>query len=199
MKRYILSAAIIISVIACNNSEESGYLPGTTANTSTNPSTTPGNNSLQPNVSIQPQPATTLPAANPQVNPEQLVTTATQTPAQQTGKGLNPEHGKPGHRCDIPVGAPLNSAPQQKTSTTTAQVVQPTTTTNNIQYPTLNTNTTTTTAPGMNPPHGQPGHRCDIPVGAPLNAKPAAQTQIADANKTVQLQPSEVKKDSTNQ
>ncbi len=25
-----------------------------------------------------------------------------------------------------------------------------------------------TTAPGMNPPHGQPGHRCDIAVGAPL-------------------------------
>ena len=26
------------------------------------------------------------------------------------------------------------------------------------------------TAPGMNPPHGQPNHRCDIPVGAPLNS-----------------------------
>lgn len=25
-----------------------------------------------------------------------------------------------------------------------------------------------TTAPGMNPPHGQPGHRCEIPVGSPL-------------------------------
>ncbi len=24
------------------------------------------------------------------------------------------------------------------------------------------------TAPGMNPPHGQPGHRCEIAVGAPL-------------------------------
>jgi hypothetical protein len=29
------------------------------------------------------------------------------------------------------------------------------------------------TQPGMNPPHGQPGHRCDITVGAPLNSKPA--------------------------
>jgi len=28
------------------------------------------------------------------------------------------------------------------------------------------------TAKGMNPPHGQPGHRCDIAVGAPLNAPP---------------------------
>ena len=26
----------------------------------------------------------------------------------------------------------------------------------------------TQTAPGMNPPHGQEGHRCDIAVGAPL-------------------------------
>lgn len=24
-------------------------------------------------------------------------------------------------------------------------------------------------APGMNPPHGQPGHRCDIPVNTPLS------------------------------
>jgi hypothetical protein len=28
----------------------------------------------------------------------------------------------------------------------------------------------------MNPQHGQPGHRCDIAVGAPLNSKPAAAT-----------------------
>ncbi len=28
------------------------------------------------------------------------------------------------------------------------------------------------TAPGMNPPHGQPGHRCEIAVGAPLSSAP---------------------------
>ena len=28
------------------------------------------------------------------------------------------------------------------------------------------------TKPGMNPPHGQPGHRCDIAVGAPLSSPP---------------------------
>ncbi|MCF8714506.1 hypothetical protein JM658_06640 [Joostella atrarenae] len=34
-----------------------------------------------------------------------------------------------------------------------------------------NTNTPqNTTASGMNPAHGQPGHRCDIAVGAPLTA-----------------------------
>jgi len=54
------------------------------------------------------------------------------------------------------VGAPLNSAtvtaPQQ-----TQQVVK------NEVSP------TTKTAPGMNPQHGKPGHRCDIAVGAPLS------------------------------
>ena len=30
---------------------------------------------------------------------------------------------------------------------------------------------------GLNPPHGQPGHRCEIPVGAPLDSKPAQKTQ----------------------
>jgi len=29
----------------------------------------------------------------------------------------------------------------------------------------------------MNPPHGQPGHRCEIAVGAPLNSQPATVTQ----------------------
>jgi hypothetical protein len=38
--------------------------------------------------------------------------------------------------------------------------------------------TTTATAPGMNPAHGQPGHRCDIPVGQPLNSKPAATVPV---------------------
>jgi hypothetical protein len=28
------------------------------------------------------------------------------------------------------------------------------------------------TVAGMNPPHGQPGHRCDIAVGAPLSSPP---------------------------
>lgn len=53
---------------------------------------------------------------------------------------LNPEHGQLGHRCDIPVGAPLVA----KEKPVDTQIRQ------------------------LNPEHGQPGHRCDIPVGAPL-------------------------------
>lgn len=40
------------------------------------------------------------------------------------------------------------------------------------------------TAPGMNPPHGQPGHRCDIAVGAPLSSKPAAPTSAVQTKPT---------------
>jgi hypothetical protein len=50
---------------------------------------------------------------------------------------------------------------------------------------------TTTAAPAptagaVNPPHGQPGHNCDIAVGAPLTASPAA-NQPANAAPANQL------------
>lgn len=32
------------------------------------------------------------------------------------------------------------------------------------------------TQPGMNPPHGQPGHDCAVAVGAPLNSKKSTPT-----------------------
>lgn len=82
----------------------------------------------------------------------------------KTAKGMNPPHGQAGHRCDIAVGAPLNSKPNKNTTTVTN-------TTTNTNTPALvSTNTATTlVAPGMNPPHGQPGHVCGIAVGSPLN------------------------------
>lgn len=91
----------------------------------------------------------------------------------QTAPGMNPPHGQPGHRCDIAVGAPLNSKPAQKSQ---PQTVTPTVTPKPVEQPVMNVNSKsgsttivgTTTPPGMNPPHGQPGHRCDIAVGAPL-------------------------------
>lgn len=85
-----------------------------------------------------------------------------------TAPGMNPPHGQPGHRCDIAVGAPLSSAPAKPKTTpqATAQiqpaefappVVKDAAAAANIETP-----------PGMNPPHGQPGHVCSIAVGAPL-------------------------------
>ena len=114
---------------------------------------------------------------------------------------LNPPHGEPDHRCDIPVGAPLDSQPTNTATTTTA--VQPTNTTTvttvtptvtstssksnsalqsskgrvgptienlNSFVPSQPINSNTGGAVVLNPPHGQPGHRCDIPVGEPLPA-----------------------------
>jgi hypothetical protein len=84
-------------------------------------------------------------------------------PATNTSVALNPAHGQPGHRCDIAVGAPLNSAP--------APTVAP------ANQPPMVAQPAPTTMPApsgsgtgaKNPAHGQPGHRCDIAVGAPLN------------------------------
>lgn len=89
-------------------------------------------------------------------------------PAMTAG-GINPAHGQPGHRCDIAVGAPLNS-PAATKQTAAVQTASPVVTT---------TAAPVKTAAGMNPPHGQTGHRCDIAVGAPLNSPPTGKAQTA--------------------
>ena len=91
-------------------------------------------------------------------------------PQQNSGLnavGMNPPHGQAGHRCDIAVGAPLNSTPN-KSNTTPASSVS------NVAMPAIAQSNAiaVVTKPGMNPPHGQAGHRCDIAVGAPLNSAP---------------------------
>ncbi|WP_411273542.1 hypothetical protein [Daejeonella sp.] len=81
----------------------------------------------------------------------------------------NPAHGLAGHRCDLPVGAPLSSA-----SGAAAPVQNPPTINMNpmpVQSaPTLPAAGPTPSAAGVkiNPAHGLPGHRCDVQVGAPL-------------------------------
>ena len=99
--------------------------------------------------------------------------------AQGQTAGLNPAHGEPGHRCEIAVGAPLNSPAGAAPAPT--QVVTPPSgalsTPGGSPAPTITSSpapvqapaaTVTPTAEGMNPPHGQPGHDCAIPVGSPL-------------------------------
>ena len=79
----------------------------------------------------------------------------------------NPPHGQPGHRHDLPDGAPLPQATNMPATnnlslTGTSPLPQ-----------TINLGNNTIGAPAatgpVNPAHGQPGHRCDIAVGAPLN------------------------------
>ena len=71
-----------------------------------------------------------------------VINTGLNAPVISASNGINPEHGKPNHRCDLPVGAPLTITAEQKSAA-----------------PAL---------PKTNPQHGMPGHRCDLAVGAPL-------------------------------
>ncbi len=109
--------------------------------------------------SVTPQQGTADAGAKVQTIP------ATQPATALPGAGLNPAHGEPGHRCDISVGAPLNSAP----SATSAPAPQPQVVTTASQ-PITAPATTTPANPNakLNPAHGQPGHDCSIAVGAPL-------------------------------
>ena len=76
-----------------------------------------------------------------------------------------------------------NTAPVETvTETTPVQAAEPTPALIQNATPTTNTQSV---APGMNPAHGQPGHRCDIAVGAPLNGKaPAAKTTTITPSQT---------------
>lgn len=78
-----------------------------------------------------------------------------------TTAALNPAHGQEGHRCDIPVGAPLDQA---ASGNTTQQQQQ----TSPANVSPVRMNSSSTATPTKNPPHGQPGHDCSVPVGADL-------------------------------
>lgn len=84
--------------------------------------------------------------------------------ASTSGKpALNPAHGEPYHRCEIAVGAPIDSAPAQQNA--------PQTKTPSILRPTVAPAPQAQSfgpKPAMNPAHGEPHHRCDLAVGAPL-------------------------------
>lgn len=141
----------------------------------------------------EPLPGTVQPTANVQPN-TQPVTINTQPATQTTGKSsgkLNPEHGQPGHRCEIAVGAPLDGSvtPTTTTNTQTTPITVNTT-------PQNNSNTSNTNAK-LNPAHGQPGHRCDIAVGAPLDGSTAAKptVQTTDVKSPLQYFPTTQKVD----
>ena len=124
----------------------------------------------------------------------------------------NPPHGKPGHRHDLPDGAPLPGDALQKTSkpnnlSLNKSLIQPSVSANETLNPehgkpghrcdiavgaplnsvlpkTTEVASTTAVTSGKNPAHGQPGHRCDIAVGAPLNSAPITSTNSNVASKT---------------
>jgi hypothetical protein len=132
------------------------------------------------------------PASTEPVQPVEAETTAKSSPDQNNAEVmLNPPHGEPFHRCEIPVGAPLNSAPASTTQQSVTNNPDQSTAlqtsgsaqniTNNPFAPTVenamrmnsseprsSTAPATGTKPRLNPPHGQPWHRCDVAVGSPL-------------------------------
>ena len=86
---------------------------------------------------------------------------ATEDVATAPAAGLNPAHGQPGHDCDIAVGAPLDGSGGVQTQA--PQSFTPNLATQPVAAPQGQA-----PANGLNPAHGQPGHNCDIAVGAPL-------------------------------
>lgn len=106
---------------------------------------------------------TVMPTQTPQ-NPNMVNQNTDASTPVAVAKGMNPAHGQPNHRCDIPVGAPLNSpvVPVKSAPVAPQNTAVPTT------IATPDAAVTTPTPEGMNPPHGQEKHRCDIAVGAPL-------------------------------
>ena len=129
------------------------------------------------------QKSVTQTATAPETKSQENVATQTSTPentaiasnSASDKPAMNPPHGQPYHRCDIAVGAPIDSpAPVQNAA---PQVTQPQSApnagfnTNPIspsQAPPVSSTADIGPKPALNPPHGQPHHRCDLQVGAPL-------------------------------
>ena len=172
----IFCSAVAISLVfaACNtgsekteNLETSAAMPETETSLPQEPPATIQVSDDTSQVQVQSQPIQIEPMSAPPAG-------------AKTAAGMNPPHGEPGHRCDIAVGAPLNSAP----GTATGQPVQmqqspapaasspvfnaPSHPIQSAPQPAAAPAGGSATAAGMNPPHGEPGHDCTIPVGAPL-------------------------------
>lgn len=123
-----------------------------------------------PDQNYNQQQAVTVPQNQTVITPQSVPTQVATKP------GMNPAHGQPGHRCDIAVGAPLNSPVKAQpkpagggaTITNSIPVTTSVTTPNQSTPAILTTDTPAATPAGMNPPHGQPGHVCGTPVGSAL-------------------------------
>jgi hypothetical protein len=204
--RYFVAVVTVVCVsllVSCGENEGGGRLQSastasaptlsTPAASASNPSARPLNNPTAPiitggkvnpahgqpghrcDIAVgAPLPASNAPILNTApanaavVNTPTTPTATTQPqPVAAVGKGLNPAHGQPGHRCDIPVGQPLSSAPVKSS---TPSVVSTSANKPVVAAP------DTLFAKGLNPAHGQPGHRCDIAVGQPLASAPKKDT-----------------------
>ena len=136
--RILSLLVIILSAAACNSNEGEG------------------------NVEMN----TVVPAPQTVTSPAVSDSASKATTPNTEPIALNPAHGLPGHRCDIAVGAPLNSAPNANAAPAPVQM--------NTAPPATQNAPMMQSAPSaggkvlINPPHGQPGHDCSVEVGKPL-------------------------------
>lgn len=163
MKKVILSLFTVstLVLVSCGGSDTPEKDSSLVLSDSANKVVSNSTDSLKPVIVNAPGGST--PAL---INSSPAASPVTQPAVTTTAKGMNPAHGQPGHRCDISVGAPLNSAP---TGVTTPSVQ--TTTSPNPVLPAPATTTPAVLAnpnAKVNPAHGQPGHDCAVAVGAPL-------------------------------
>ena len=138
------------------------------------PKTNASENSVSKSATAQSAPAQPQSSeAEPVFGEKPTGTAPYAAPEPTDAEGMNPPHGQPNHRCDIAVGVPLDSPPGTGKTLPAASG-------QNMPLPTTITPTPTVaspTDPGMNPPHGQPNHRCDIAVGTPLDSPPGTGKQ----------------------
>lgn len=151
MKHLNITAAILFMVFAtaCDRSPKTNISENSISKSA-----------MAQSVTAQSQSAETAPVSGENI-PEAMPPYGPGKSPVAKATGMNPPHGQPGHRCDIAVGIPLDSPPGTGKSTPSVS---------SQLNATAQTTTTPSTAPGMNPPHGQPNHRCDIAVGVPLHS-----------------------------
>ncbi len=167
MKTYLCLLAVSICVAACNSNS------GTNVR-STSPAPPVMNvNTSAPITNAPPSPQTTGAATPATAVVDDKKPISTSLPVQENKSAklmLNPAHGLPGHRCDLAVGAALNSVPAAKPVAGTQPVAAATTpapvvTTSPVAAPTAQP---AGVKPKLNPAHGLPFHDCAIEVGKPL-------------------------------
>lgn len=176
MRHVLLLLSISFILFSCKDDKaekDLSIVPLTTTIKDSNATATSSSVNNLP-VQMPANPTAVMPQTSTSM-PQNVVTSTTTAP------GMNPPHGQPGHRCDVKDGAPLSTAPARVATQPIAnnpQIVSAPQPVAKTAAPAA----TTVTQKGMNPAHGQPGHRCDISVGAPLNSAPTTAAKPATTN-----------------
>ncbi len=173
MKRFLPVLFASVLLLACNEEKSNSETASASQDQPViEPSQTPADTPAKENTLMEQ--IESAPSTPPATNTAIPV-------SPNSGQALNPPHGEPGHDCAIAVGAPLNSAKNEPAPVNQSMQVSPQNVTP-VQTSPASTPPVPTSTPIMavppaggsggsgkvNPPHGEPGHDCAKPVGAPL-------------------------------